>query len=261
MSAIARLRAVRDRRRQIEERVGRDPGSPMWAEHVARYRHASKVGAGIALDVACGSGLGFSSLKQGVDGLVAGDIDGAAIAEARRSTVDVEGLCRLDVTALPFRSASFDLITSFETVEHVRDDGALVDELRRVLRPTGMVFISTPNRLVTGSEADAPSNPFHVREYTPDELERLLRRSFGRVDLLGQVTSPSYGRNAFWAQPTSPRDHVTRMCLKVALRLPAGGRRWLDRTLPRTLFPGPEDFEFRADAVDEAHALLAVCRP
>ena len=85
--------------------------------------------------------------------------------------------------------ASFDLIASFETIEHVPDDRAYVDETARVLRPGGMLLVSTPDRRL-GSIGPrlrkVPSNPFHIREYSRRELIDLLSRRFEIVEEFGQ---------------------------------------------------------------------------
>jgi SAM-dependent methyltransferase len=145
------------------------------------------------LDAACGTGYGSRILLErgaatSVDGF---DVSPEAIAEAQR-TSECPGLrfavgdaCRFD---LP--TAAYDVFVSLETIEHIEDDAAYVREARRVVRPGGVFLCSTPNRLLGNpgrSLADAPWNPFHVREYVRDELTVLLRSAFHQVDLLGQT--------------------------------------------------------------------------
>jgi SAM-dependent methyltransferase len=99
-------------------------------------------------------------------------------------------LVRGDVTRLPFQEGAFDLYVSFETLEHVEDDRALVREAFRVLAPGGRFLCSTPNRdlLSPGlSLRDRPRNPYHVREYSIGELEALLASVFPKVLLYGQT--------------------------------------------------------------------------
>jgi SAM-dependent methyltransferase len=88
-----------------------------------------------------------------------------------------------DVTALAFPDDSFDVVTCFETVEHIDQPAQerFVAEAARVLRPGGLLIASSPNRAQY-----PPGNPYHVRELTPDELERLLRREFAEVRLFRQ---------------------------------------------------------------------------
>jgi SAM-dependent methyltransferase len=106
------------------------------------------------------------------------------------------------VTALSFPDASFDVVVSFETIEHIPDDEAYLDEMRRVCRPGGLFLCSTPNRKVMnpgrGIE-DGSFNPHHVREYDAAQLSERLARRFRDVQLLGQSSyPPAYVRTLEW---------------------------------------------------------------
>jgi ubiquinone/menaquinone biosynthesis C-methylase UbiE len=64
---------------------------------------------------------------------------------------------------------SFDMVICFQVIEHIRNDTALLREIKRVLRPGGKLLLTTPNKLSSLSR-----NPFHIREYLPQEMDRLL---------------------------------------------------------------------------------------
>jgi ubiquinone/menaquinone biosynthesis C-methylase UbiE len=162
-------------------------------EHLKRYEFATGYVAGKdVLDIACGSGYGSAMLADsGAKSVTGVDLSPEAVESAtanfgrgnvRFAVGDVQRL-----TDIP--DASFDLIASFETIEHVPDDRAYVDETARVLRPGGMLLVSTPDRRL-GSIGPrlrkVPSNPFHVREYTRKELIDLLSRRFEIVEEFGQ---------------------------------------------------------------------------
>jgi SAM-dependent methyltransferase len=87
------------------------------------------------------------------------------------------------VLRLDFGAAEFDTVCSFETIEHVDDASAFVAETARVLRPGGVLVVSTPRAEETTA---APENPFHRLELSPADFEALLRRFFGEVELYGQ---------------------------------------------------------------------------
>jgi SAM-dependent methyltransferase len=85
----------------------------------------------------------------------------------------------------PFDACVFDIVVSFQVIEHVRDDGKFVTEVHRVLKPGGRFLVTTPNKTHRLKPGERPWNPFHVREYCPDELRTLLEAGFACVDVWG----------------------------------------------------------------------------
>lgn len=153
------------------------------AEHQARYRWARPAAAGAeVLDAGCGVGYGCAILAAGGARRVVGiDRSPEAVLNARERAGDVAEFVLGDLGELPFEDDAFDLVTCFEAIEHIVDPERALDELRRVLRPEGVLLISSPNR-----ELFTPGNPFHVHEYTPDELQAALERRFADVRLFRQ---------------------------------------------------------------------------
>lgn len=155
-------------------------------QHVARYAWASdQVEGKTVLDAACGVGYGSAMLAiQGKAIRVAGiDLSSEAILEARKRYGHL-GNVQFQIGTvedLPFKDNIFDIYTSFETIEHVPDPNSLLREAVRVLKPDGVLLISTPNRTLTnpGSSFDGkPFNRFHLREWTMPEFDKLLREFF-----------------------------------------------------------------------------------
>jgi SAM-dependent methyltransferase len=89
----------------------------------------------------------------------------------------------MDGTALGIRSESVDAIVSQDTIEHVPDDQGFVAEVARVLRPGGLLILFTPHGKKRGRK---PEDPFHIREYVPEELEELLTRHFRQIQWFGR---------------------------------------------------------------------------
>jgi SAM-dependent methyltransferase len=151
-------------------------GELVHAEHLARYQFAATLADGLrVLDAACGEGYGTEMIaRAGAKSVVGVDLDEKAVEHARaRYGLDFR---QGDVGALPFEDASFDLVVSFETIEHVKEGGRVLSEFRRVLTEEGLLVISTPNK----SEY-LMSTDFHEREYTSDEFRALLEAEFGDV--------------------------------------------------------------------------------
>jgi len=79
----------------------------------------------------------------------------------------------------------FDVVVSFEVIEHLHDQQPYLREISRVLRPNGLFIVSTPNKYFYGPNGS--NNPFHTREFTPDEFEALLSPYFSTINLYGQI--------------------------------------------------------------------------
>lgn len=156
-------------------------GELVHAQHLARYRFAAQLAQGRrVLDAACGEGYGAAMLAAaGAKAAVGVDIDQATVDHARsRYGLEFE---RADVARLPFEDASFDLVVSFETLEHVPDAASAIAEFRRVLAPDGVLVASTPN-----SDRYLVDNEFHTREFTTQEFGELLAPHFSEVALFYQ---------------------------------------------------------------------------
>ena len=173
------------------------PGSPvakgeMWYEHWHRYHYVLPLVAGKkVLDVACGEGYG-SALMCGRAATVSGvDISRDAITHGRATYTDRANLQFFEAscTTLPFEAANFDVVVSFETIEHITGQAQFLDEIKRVLTPDGVLILSCPNK-AEYSDKRGFSNEFHVKELYRSELESLLAPRFRHARWLSQ-------RNAF----------------------------------------------------------------
>lgn len=110
-------------------------------------------------------------------------------------SVDIERRdvdCRVDLTRLAFADASFDLVFASHVLEHIRDDGAALAELRRVLRPGGCAFLPVPIVCEATVEYPVPnpSETMHVRAPGPDYFDR-MRAVFDRVDVFASSDFPA----------------------------------------------------------------------
>jgi 2-polyprenyl-3-methyl-5-hydroxy-6-metoxy-1,4-benzoquinol methylase len=171
------------------ERKELDEKSPWWGEHLQRYEEVLKYVKGDEkiLDIACGNGFGSDILARNTEGgIVGGDIAQEAIAECQqyweRPNLEFKVL---DGTNLPFLNNHFDIVVSFETIEHTTEYRKMVQEFARVLKPTGTAFISTPNFAVN-SPTGKVMNPYHTQEFTFEALKTLLEEVFPTVQIYGQ---------------------------------------------------------------------------
>lgn len=164
------------------------PGD-IYQEHIARYEFAASLARNkLVLDIACGAGYGSNYLeKEGTRMVVGGDVNKEAIhyAKAHYNIGELFFLL-LDATNLPFRKNIFDVIVSFETIEHLKDNRRFLSACKEVLRKDGFLVCSTPNSLVTLSDSGKPLNPFHVYEFTVREFHDLLSGYFKNVTIYVQ---------------------------------------------------------------------------
>lgn len=168
------------------------------AEHCLRLMHLRAYDEAVAhaagrdvLDVGCNTGYGTLRFMPVAGRVVGVDVSPRAIDAARQRAPD--GRPEFVLTSgfnLPFPDDSFDLVTSFQVLEHVPDPVAFLRELERVARPRGTVILATPNAATRLYPGMTPWNRFHVHEYVATELRDLLRGVFLEVAILGMFGAP-----------------------------------------------------------------------
>jgi len=147
----------------------------IWYEHYHRYAFAKRLVAGKdILDAACGEGYGSHMMVKKAKSVTGLDIDSNTIKHAQNryksdNLTYIEGSC----SALPFESNSFDVVTSFETLEHLEHQQQMLAEFNRVLKSDGILIISTPDKKYY-SDATGFVNEFHVKELYKNEFKQLL---------------------------------------------------------------------------------------
>ena len=239
--------------------------SPYWGEHAARYMFALPfVEDKSVLDIACGTGYGIAILKDEARHVTGVDVDAEAASQATAECDNKAAVLLGNGLGLPFDDNSFDVITSFETLEHLHERGKFLGELHRVLRPDGRLILSTPNANYTMPVNGKPSNPFHIFEYAPGDLSEELERYFNLDKFLGQTLMSRVIIPPFYdAQKRLSKDLATQLRLfgwKVMNKMPFGIRESLSEAIWRKPFyPTENDYNFLTETVDHAPVLVAVC--
>jgi SAM-dependent methyltransferase len=229
-------------------------GSLIESEHRARYHFAAQAVAGKAvLDAGCGIGYGIEILAAGGASTVSGvDLDAAAIATAEERYGELaETVVEADLRELPFDAESFDVVVCLEALEHVDGAGEALTELSRVLRPDGILIVSSPN------PAGYPEgNPHHVHEYSPQELADVLGSHFANVALyrqdawLGSTIGPTEGPDDADGRPLRTAENPAEPTYSVAV----GGDEALPTLVPVTAIGLPFELRWWSDQIAAADA-------
>jgi SAM-dependent methyltransferase len=226
----------------------------IFTVNMSRYKFAAKDAYGRCLDIGCGRGYGLGLLEESCRECTGLDMSDAFICEAQENYPEHTFVCQ-GAESLSFSNGAFDTIVSFEVIEHVEDDHAFLNEIRRVAAKGAHIVLSTPNRLVASPGRDTPHNKFHVREYIAAEFEALLRKSFDSVEVFGQIDVSMLGAE----------EGRSTLMSRMVDRIPVGAKylipHYIQDLLGVMVRPAVkiEDCLFRKENIDQAHTLLAVC--
>src|SRR3989344_1960880 len=175
----------------IKERIA-SSADPEFANHWQRYDFAKQyIKHKRVVSIACGTGYGeFYLATSGLAKSVLGvDNSQEAISYAKKNYL-AENLTFSQAEALEnqLESQSADILISFETIEHIQADHKLLKEFLRILKPGGLLILSTPNKASSFKNllSGRPLNPYHIREYRKKNLESLLHKYFKEVSFFGQ---------------------------------------------------------------------------
>lgn len=171
-------------------------------EHLHRYALTFEFAKGKkVLDIASGEGYGSNLLADYANQVKGVDISAESIFHAqntyKKSNLDFQVGSVLEI---PAESESFDLVVSFETIEHIEDHQRMISEIKRVLKQNGVLIISTPEKSIYSDQANY-SNPFHEKELYESEFKDLLCREFQYIQLgyqkflTGSFIQPSKDRD------------------------------------------------------------------
>ncbi|MEA3337603.1 MAG: methyltransferase domain-containing protein [Chloroflexota bacterium] len=244
------------------ERVvpGKTPTYLVWA-HTSRYQWIKEQAKGRAvLDAGCGEGYGAAYLAQVADRVVGVDLSLDAVEHARTFYGSPSlSFSVMDCSQLSFPSESFDMVSSFEVIEHLTDVDQFLAGVHRVLKPGGVFFVSTPNG---GLNINAGKNPFHETEYTLAEYRELLSAFFPDVQIYGQVCTHRLRESLFmYSTNLYMRSKVYEGLVNSLAPLYFKGQErevtydpnWVDQSDSGT-------FDFSLDSVGKATYFVAVCR-
>jgi ubiquinone/menaquinone biosynthesis C-methylase UbiE len=174
------------------------PGTLAWelfyVEHRQRYEWAAAYCKNkLVLDVACGTGYGSEILaRKGASKVVGLDIAYSFLNSNGEHNALLAGG---DVCKLPFSDNTFEIVVSFETIEHIDNPEGLLAEIARVLRPEGLCICSSPNRDFLPFTGEKEVNPFHISEMSYEEFTDLFSKYFDVSERFSQTHTAGYIRH------------------------------------------------------------------
>jgi ubiquinone/menaquinone biosynthesis C-methylase UbiE len=159
-------------------------------EHLHRYLLAKRYCKGkTVLDIACGEGYGTNILAGDAKQVTGVDIDQKVIdhASAKYKSANI-AFRKGNAVEIPVEDHSMDLVVSFETLEHLEAQDEMLGEIKRVMKPTGNLIISTPDKKYY-SDQTGFINPFHAKELYGQQFRELLEKHFSHVQMFSQFAA------------------------------------------------------------------------
>ena len=208
-----------------------EQGTVQYFDHIRRYLLAQQYAAGkVILDIACGTGYGSAILQQsGAKQVISADISPAVLTYAARQW-STGCFVQANAQQLALAPQSIDLIVSFETLEHLPEPRLFLAEAKRILKRSGTLILSTPNRAIASPGSATPFSPFHAFEPTLPELRSLLTDAGWTITALHGITHSARAERLIHpAQAPYPRRD-NRIAWAAYLRL------WFTSLMPPLLF-------------------------
>jgi SAM-dependent methyltransferase len=212
-------------------------------EWIAARAHGRRI-----VDLACGEGYGSSVLGRTAASVVGVDANPEAFEHARAKYTGATVSFERDM--IERWQGDVDCVVFLQTIEHVQDPDAVLEHVRGLIGPSGVAYVSTPNVLTLAPKgAERSGNPWHVREYRPEEYAELCGRHFGSVELLGLFHARKLRAHQFAI------EHLGWDAVHARLGITT---RFYDRFTPAI---SVRDFALRRGDLSGALDFLAVLRP
>ena len=152
----------------------------VYQRHLVAYKEAANLISGTVLEIGSGEGYGLMELAPKSDHYIAVDKYETLISEELKEKNNITFI-QSEVPPLDsIEDNSIDFVVSFQVIEHIKDDEQFLHEIHRVLKPGGKVILTTPNIMMSLTRS-----PWHIREYTPNQMRKILKTSFDNYELKG----------------------------------------------------------------------------
>src|SRR3954462_10609533 len=220
-----------------------------YRRHIVVYEWIRALVGGLrVVDMACGEGYGSNVLAATAKAVVGVDANPEAHEHARLRYQ--RGNLRFRRDLVETFDEPCDAVVFLQTIEHVQNPDEVLERFKTLSGAGGVVFVSTPNVLTLAPEgAEKSGNPWHVKEYRPEEFRALCEQHFAHVELLG----------LFHARKLRVHELAIRHAAWDTVHAKLGiTKRFYDWFTPAI---SEGDFALRPDGLDKALDFLAICRP
>jgi SAM-dependent methyltransferase len=252
----------------------------LYLRHLFAYEFAKKIipENSKVLEIGCGEGYGAAYLANNRPTLniVAIDVDKGSISHAEDKYSQENCIYRhYDGHKIPYQESTFDAAICFQVIEHIDDDQKFVSEIYRILKPNGILIMTTPNKIYRLKPGQKPWNLYHIREYYPVELFQLCKSSFVHVEVMGVVGDEEIQRlemKRCKAGLNGPKRFFARAVTRIfVIFMPAFVKRFLKKLLRRESTTFREDTHFASeysvanysivrDHLETSLDVLCICR-
>jgi 2-polyprenyl-3-methyl-5-hydroxy-6-metoxy-1,4-benzoquinol methylase len=225
------------------------PEENYWfRRHLVVYEWiARQVGGRRVVDLACGEGYGSALLAQSAASVVGVDANPEAFEHARLKYTAPN--LSFERNMIELWDGDVDCVVFLQTIEHVQDPDGMLERVKALIGDRGVAFVTTPNVLTLAPKgAERSGNPWHVREYRPEEFRALCEAHFATVELLGVFHARRLRAHELALRAGWDRVHQ-------ALRIT---KPFYDRFTPAI---SARDFALKPAALDRSLDLLAVLTP
>ena len=227
------------------------PEENYWYQrHLVVYEWIARRTAGLrVVDMACGEGYGSDVLARGGAASVVG-VDANPEAHEHAKLRYVRPNLRYERNLVETFDEPCDAVVFLQTIEHVRNPDEVLERFKALVGPRGVVYVTTPNVLTLApAGAEKSGNPWHVKEYRPEEFRNLCEAHFSQVEVLGLF----HARKLRVHELAIKHAGWDTVHAKLGITKP-----FYDRFTPAI---SVRDFALRSGGLERALDFLAVLRP
>lgn len=219
-------------------------------------------------DVGCGNGYGSEYMAGYAKSVIGLDYSEATVADNSQRLKHLTNLsfksCKVPPLALD--DCSVDVVTAFQFIEHIHPRREFMQDVLRVLKPGGVFICTTPN-----SKKSIARNPFHVFEYTFNEMQQEAGNVFQQIELQGldgnDKVNTYYAKNQAWAKKILRLDPLgihklipSSWIVGIYNRLTSNMRKKLAEDQPEALTFTTADFHLKRSELDTCWDIFLVAK-